>query len=59
MKLHCLVCKCLGYAGIRETGGLVSGKCTSGCVTGKAAPKNNVQGRTICTDSEEKYKHLR
>ena len=33
----------------------MSGKCTSECATGKAAPKNNVRGRTICTDSEEKY----
>ena len=33
----------------------MSGKCTNECATDKAAPKNNLRGRTICTDSEEKY----
>ena len=45
--------------GMRGTDGLVNGKCTSGCATDKADPKNNVRNRMICTDSEEKSIQLR
>ena len=41
--------------GIRRTDGLVNDMCISGCATDKADAKNNVGGRMICTDSEEKY----
>ena len=40
--------------GRRGTDGLVNGKCTSGCATDKAGPKNNFRSRSKCTDSEER-----